>query len=141
MIRAVLDTNVLASGASNAKGPSGLLFLAWRRRGFSLVTSEHILAELDATLDDRYFRKRLTSRERQAFVPRLRRQAWVTEITAEVAGVAPSAEDDLVLATAKSAGAEYVVTGDESFQALGSWEGIQIVSPRQFLDILRLQGL
>ena len=66
---------------------------------------------------------------------------WVTEITVTVSGIAPSDKDDLVLATAKSAAAEYVVTGDEEFQSIGSWEGVQIVSPRQFLDILRQRGL
>ncbi len=140
MIRAVLDTNVLASGVTNAKGPSGQLFLAWRRRLFDLVTSDHILAELEDTLEGRYFKKRLTSRERQGVAPRIRRQAWVTAITAEVSGIAPSAKDDLVLATARSAGADYVVTGDEAFVAIGSWEGIQIVTPRQFLDTLRRQS-
>jgi len=141
MIRAVLDTNVLASGVTNSRGPSGQLFLAWRRRAFDLVTSDHILGELAETLEGRYFKKRLTSSERQGVVPRLRRQAWVTEITATVSGIAPSGKDDLVLATAKSAGVAYVVTGDEGFQAIGSWEGIQIVSPRAFLDILRQRRL
>lgn len=138
MIRAVLDTNVLASGVTHAKGHSGQLVTAWRRRALDLVVSDHILEELTHTLDDRYFKKHLTKRERQNIVPRIRRQAWLTEITVQVNGVAPSNEDDLVLATAKSGGATYVVTGDEAFQAIGSYEGIQIVSPRQFLDILKL---
>ena len=140
MIRAVLDTNVLASGVTHSKGHSGQLVTAWRRRGFHLVVSEHILDELAETLEDRYFKKRMTQRERQAAVARLRRQARLTEITASVKGVAPSAKDDLVLASAKSANADFVVTGDQAFMAVGSSDGIRIVSPRQFLAILAVEG-
>ena len=66
MIRVVLDTNVLASGVTHSKGHSGRLVMAWRRRVFHLVVSDHILEELAETLEDRYFKKRLTRRERQA---------------------------------------------------------------------------
>jgi predicted nucleic acid-binding protein len=59
------------------------------------------------------------------------------EITVEVRGVATHPEDDLILATAISARADYLVTGDRQLQALGSYQGVQIVSPRQFLTILQ----
>jgi len=137
MTRAVLDTNVLASGVTHPKGHSGQLLMAWRRRAFTIVVSEHILEELAETLEDRYFRKRLTSRERQAIISRLRRQAQRTEISAKVTGVAPSPNDDLVLATAESGGAEYVVTGDAKFLAVKEFRGIEILSPSAFLTLLK----
>lgn len=58
MIRAVLDTNVLASGVTHPRGNSGRLVTAWRRRAFNVVISEHILEELAETLEDRYLGSR-----------------------------------------------------------------------------------
>lgn len=57
-------------------------------------------------------------------------------ITVEVREVATHPEDDLILATAVSAHADYLVTGDRQLQALGIFRGVTIVSPRRFLAVL-----
>jgi predicted nucleic acid-binding protein len=44
--------------------------------------------------------------------------------------------DDVVLATAVSAHADYLVTGDTGLLHVGNYEGVQILSPRAFLDLL-----
>ncbi len=45
--------------------------------------------------------------------------------------------DDLILATAMSSQADYLVTGDKQLQDLGTYQGVTILSPRAFLDLLR----
>lgn len=46
-------------------------------------------------------------------------------------------EDDVVVATAVAARADYLVTGDRRhLLPLGSYQGIRVVTPRQFLDLL-----
>jgi len=70
----------------------------------------------------------------------LQQEALLTPLTAEVHGVATHPEDDPILATAVSGNAEYLVTGDDKLQRLGSYQGVTIVSPRQFLDILVRQS-
>jgi predicted nucleic acid-binding protein len=45
-------------------------------------------------------------------------------------------EDDYVLATARLARADYLVTGDKGLLALVRDEGTAIVSPRQFMELL-----
>ena len=46
-------------------------------------------------------------------------------------------KDDMVVATAVAAKAEYLVTGDRKhLLSLGTYEGIQIVTPREFLELL-----
>ena len=57
---------------------------------------------------------------------------------ANVSGVASHPEDDLVLATAISGAAEYLVTGDRQLLALGTFRDIRIVTARQFLDAFTL---
>lgn len=56
----------------------------------------------------------------------------------KVSGLASHPADDLVLDTAVSAGATYVVTGDGPLLRLGVVQGVTIVSPRHFLEILEL---
>jgi putative PIN family toxin of toxin-antitoxin system len=44
--------------------------------------------------------------------------------------------DNRVLECASAAGADLIVTGDREMLSLGAWEGIEIVSLRQFVDRL-----
>lgn len=136
MIHAVLDVNVLASGSLKAPTPPGLLLDLWQAGSFRLIVSEHILTNLQRTLAKTYFRRRLTAAETNAFLALLRQEAILAPITASVQGVAPDAEDDLVLATAMSGQADYLVTGDAAFLDLQTYRGVRIVSPRAFLGIL-----
>lgn len=139
MIRVVLDTNVLASGlVGRGQSPPAQILDAWRIGSFSLVVSEHLLTELARTLNDPYFRRRLTSEHIAASINLLNRRAIVASTKVRVEGVATHQEDDLTLATAISAGARYLVTGDKKIQDLRHYRGVRIVSPREFLDILAL---
>ena len=67
----------------------------------------------------------------------LRSELVSVTITAQVSGIATHPEDDLVLATALSARAGYLVTYDRQLLKLGSYRGVQIVTPYQFLQILQ----
>jgi predicted nucleic acid-binding protein len=57
-----------------------------------------------------------------------------------VSGVATHREDDQILAAAVSARAEYLVTGDKQLQQLGIYQGVRVISPRAFLDLLEATG-
>ena len=138
MISAVLDTNVLASGfvRTNPQSPPVQLIDAWRARLFTLVVSEHILAELASTFEEPYFLTRLTPTQRSADISLLREEATLTPITVPVHGIATHPEDDLILATALSEQADYLVTGDTKLQDLGTYHGVRILSPSAFLNLL-----
>lgn len=139
MVTAVLDTNVLASGfvgfERRASTPGELLRL-WTYDAFELIASEPILAELERTFQDRYFSTRLSPERRANNIQLLRTKAEIIDVTQEVTGIASHPEDDLILATALSASADYLVTGDHPLQAHASYRGVRIVSPRAFLEIL-----
>jgi uncharacterized protein len=139
VITCVFDTNVLASGIVgflNRQSPSARLLHAWRELAFELATSEHILNELERTLARPYFRRRLTDEQVSAALTLLRSRAAVTPLTVEVHGAATHPEDDGILATAVSADADYLVTGDRKLLALTNYQGVEIASPRTFLELL-----
>lgn len=136
MIPAVLDANVLLSGFLSEASPPGQILRSWRDDRFELVTSQAILDEVARAFANQYFRQRLTPDEIQADLDLLRAKSTVVSISVSVRGVATHREDDLVLATAKSGRAGYLVTGDKQLLRLGAYDGIVILSPRAFLVVL-----
>ena|SRR5713101_1238125 len=49
--------------------------------------------------------------------------------------------DDKIVACALAAGAEYIVTRDKDLLSLGEYEGVTMITPEEFLHVLRGQGL
>jgi putative PIN family toxin of toxin-antitoxin system len=141
MITAVVDTNVLASGFVQRlrASPPVQILDAWHSGLYTLIVSEHIIAELTRTLADPYFQSHISGDQAVRLVTLLKRRAILTAVTADVHGVASHPEDDVILATAVSARAEYLATGDKKLQQLRTYQGVTIVSPREFLEILQSQ--
>jgi putative PIN family toxin of toxin-antitoxin system len=135
-MKVVLDTNILASGAISATGTLSTLVDAWRSGRFKVIVSVPILAELSATLQKPYFRRSLTATQSSRFLTLLRKRATVSPITVSVHGVATHPEDDVIVATAVSAKADYLITGDSKLQHVGMYRGVAILSPRRFVDTL-----
>jgi putative PIN family toxin of toxin-antitoxin system len=143
MTRVVLDANVLVSGFAGYQHPENTmsqLLLRWQAGTFGLVVSDHIRAEFIRTLGKPYYSTRITPKQLQEAEDLLDVEAESILVTVHVAGVATHPEDDLVLATAVSAAADYLVTGDRQLQQLNSYQGVQIVSPRDFLTLLDRLG-
>lgn len=119
-MRAVLDANVLAPGFLGTTRTSAQLIRIWRQSAYELVISEHLLGEVVRTYTDPYFRRRINAAESARIVALLRAQAFFTEITIAVVGVATQPKDDLVLATGLSAGASHLATRDKQLLKIGA---------------------
>jgi predicted nucleic acid-binding protein len=63
----------------------------------------------------------------------LRTAAVVTPLTVDVTGVATHPLDDFILATAIASGAYYLVMGDRKLRAITAFQGVTILTPREFL--------
>ena len=138
MIRAVLDTNVLASAAIAHPGTTLATILDdVVANRFDLAVSEYILVELRRTLATPYYAARITPAAAARYVQLLISLGTTVRINTSVQGVATHPEDDPILATALSAGANYLVTGDLRLRdRVPSFQGIPLVSPAEFLDVL-----
>ncbi len=139
MIRAVLDSSVLFSAFLKPKSIPATLLVRAREGAFLLCLSDYILEETAAAL------LREKNRARYGFSPdrvaRFRRNlkaiARVVDDLPDIRAVPLDPKDDKIVATAVKAGADYLVTGDSAhLLSLGEYEGIKIVSPRAFLDLL-----
>jgi uncharacterized protein len=138
MIRAVLDTNVLASAAIAHPGTTLATILdSVVANRFELAISEHILVELRRTLARPYYAARITPSAAGRYVQLLISLGATVQITIPVSGVATHPEDDPILATALSARTDYLVTGDHPLRRrVPSIHGIPLVSPAAFVDVL-----
>jgi putative PIN family toxin of toxin-antitoxin system len=135
-IKVVLDTNVLASGLAGFRNPTSTMatiLRLWRLRVVTIITSEFLLSELSRTLQSPYFSQRLTPKQINSAMSLLRRKTTFTPVTTKVHEVATHPEDDMILATAVSAKADYLVTGDTKLQAIGTYKAVTILSPKRFL--------
>ena len=97
---------------ARAGGALARILDAWRRAAFVVAISEHLLEELRRTLANPYFGERLTRQDRETYLSFVQSTAQIVPLISEIAGIATHPEDDLVVATAVSAHADYLVTGD-----------------------------
>ena len=133
MQRAVLDTNVLVSSLVSEYGVPSQLHQAWRRGDFTLITSVYILMELK-----RIARTKLdvTDVQLSPVLESIRQLAEVIEpVLVTHTGVD---EQDLpILGTAVGGRADFIVTGDKKLLALGRFDNMAIVTPRDFLNLFQ----
>lgn len=139
MLKAVIDTNVVLSGSVARSGSPFEILEAWRRRDFVLLIRDDIIAEIVRVLARPYYRdKRGVTPEIISKIERaLRAEASQTKSGPVPEVILEDPDDDKFLACAVEGGANYIVSGDHHFLDLGSYEGIPIVRPATFLQILR----
>ena len=84
------------------------------------------------------FRTYLTAAQIEGTVNLFRSEATIVPLLVPVASVTTHPEDDLILATALSGRAHYLVTRDEKLQEkVQEYKGVFIISPLVFLQRLR----
>jgi uncharacterized protein len=141
MIRAVVDVNVLISAILGPLGFSRQVIVAWAAGRFDAITSEGIYTKLEEKLALPRIARRYhvqTAHDTSWIQGLLRTQAEVVLIPlAERPSVTDDPEDDYVLATGRLAQADYLVTGDRGLLDLVEYEGMNIISPREFVELLR----
>lgn len=133
MTRAVLDTNVVISGLLFTGPPHRILQLAVRRKILP-VTSPVLLEELNRVLRTKF---KYPASVAQAITAEWADLCERIEPTTLLAVVSDDPADNRVLECAVDGKAETVVTGDRHLLSRGTFRGIPILRPREFLDRLR----
>lgn len=135
--RVVLDTNVLVS-ALLFKGRLARLVDLWRKGMIVPVISRNTFAELREVLH--YPKFALEAEEIRAIIDdEILPYFDVVEVKEEVTGVCRDPYDDQFLTVDVNAGAAWIVTGDRDLLDLGTYRGVRIVAPQEFLASKRLQ--
>ena len=128
-MRAVFDTNVLIAAFLTEGLCSGLLIRA-RKQAFNLVLCDDIIREFEGILTKKF---KLTSTDISEM------SVIVTEAASEILhklnpipNICRDPNDDMIIACAIDATADYIVTGDEDLLILKKYKEIIIINPRNF---------
>ena len=137
MLRAVLDANVYISAIIKPSGTPGRLVERFLRdASFEVVLSPVIMGEVLRAMAYPKVRKLLRGADPQLWFEDLVVLADLVARTRQLSGVCKDPDDDKYAAAALEGRAVHVVTGDRAFLDLGEHAGVEIVSPRAFLDLL-----
>lgn len=137
-LRAVFDTNVYVSAllSKNQNSASQELFRLWRAGAFILLISDQLLDELVEKLLEK---QADLSKIRSLLVELSELAAWI-RVTPEaiLPVILADPDDDVIVACAVVGQADYLVSNDGHFDALGGQHrGIRIVRPIPFLWLVR----
>ena len=131
-MRVFLDTNVLISAFATRGLCSDLFELVLIEH--EMATGRYTLRELSRSLRTKLKLSVTSAREVVEFVTE---EATEVVQKADPARAAVDLEDAHVLGEALAARAEVFVTGDAALLALRKLEGMPILAPRQFWDLLQ----
>ena len=129
-MRIVLDTNVLMSGIFFA-GPPALILAAWAEGRLELLATVEILAEyrrVGSRLSQQY-----PSVDVDPVLDLVVRESRIVEPFPVPEDACDDKDDSKFLACAISGRASCVVSGDRALLRASGHEGIEVVTPRDFL--------
>lgn len=141
--RVTLDTNVLISGVLFPTGSPQVILRAWKRSAFVLVTSSQLIEEFSDVLHRPNIRKKyhISESEIEKILWLLCLKSFLVEPEPIQSIPVRDAKDVMVLATALSGAANYLVTGDKDLLVLqdnSEISGLIIVTVKMFLSVLDL---
>lgn len=135
----VVDPNALASGIVDAGNgsPPKLIFDAIEEIAFEAVICPRLLGEVRKALRKPYFRKRVDEAEAAEALAMLADGGVMLEDPVEVEAILRDPDDDYLVALARAAGAEAIVSGDGH---LLDHVGLEppAISPRAACELLGL---
>jgi len=137
-VKALLDTNSLVSVLLRPDGVSNQIFQRWRAGQFQLATSPGIPAELADVLHRRHIigKYRLTETVIDDHLNALRTEAEVAPGSLTLDVVPDDPKDNHVVAAAVETYCDYIVSGDRHLLDLHKFQGVPIITPREFLTLL-----
>ena len=137
MLRVVLDANVYISALIRPQGPRGQIIRRFLETSFEIVLSPAIVEETVRAFAYPRVRKYIhASVDPELWFEDLVLLAQFVAGDYEVEGVSVDADDDKYFAAAVKGSATLIVTGDPDLLTVKEFQGIRIVTPRAFLDLL-----
>jgi hypothetical protein len=137
MTTAVIDTNVVISAFVGHGKPQSLVTKLLEEH--VVVTSREMLAELADVLSREKF-KEVKETQAKTFVSILASKSVLVRTKQHLRIIPEDPDDDMVLNTALSGKADYIVTGDTHLLNLREFRGIRIVTVNEMVQLLRTRS-
>jgi putative PIN family toxin of toxin-antitoxin system len=132
----VLDTNVWISGIFFAGGTPSRILQAWRDKQFEIICTPEVLAEIEAKLREKTIEFGADLADAEGWIDYIHTYARIIQGVEIEAGACRDPKDEKFLAAAIGGGATHIVSGDRDLQAINEYQGIKILSPRSFYNLL-----
>lgn len=138
MLKIILDANILASATISQKGNPAKILAAWRQNKFDLIVTEEIMQEAWRVLFYERVKKisYLSKQEVTDLLLELQNGAILISTALNLKIIKSDPTDDKYIIAAVEGQADYIVSGDQHLLELKEYEGIKIVSPKEFVEIL-----
>lgn len=140
-MRVLLDANIFISYLLTPLGNTAINLLVESAftEAYTLLTADRILQEFaNKVSSKKYLAQRIAPGDVVKLVNTILEIAEIIpEILDEIPAVGRDRKDDYLLAYALVADADYLVTGDSDLLILGEVEGVKIVRPRDFVNLLQ----
>jgi len=135
-LKAVIDTSVMVSVAFAKEGLASELRDIIAEGAFTLVTSKAIMAELYRVL---HYQKRFKPSEDDIneFIGMLIEYALITKGRYSLKKIADDPTDDMFLACALEAKADFIVSRDPHIRNLKQFQGVKIIDVKAFMERVR----
>jgi putative PIN family toxin of toxin-antitoxin system len=142
MMRIVLDASVPVCALISAKGTPARLLEYWEAGSFDIVISPAILEELERVLHYPKLQQQyhLPEEDIRRFLRLLKSQATEVLPSKQLTVIEHDPTDNRYLECALEGDAQYLVSGDRHLLALKEYRGIRMLSPLEFVALLRLEG-
>jgi putative PIN family toxin of toxin-antitoxin system len=138
-LRAVVDTNLFISGLFGKDTLSAVLQDLWVHREFELATSIEILREVSRVLQYPRIRERFKPKDEniRRFFRLIFRKAIITKDLYSTDRITDDPSDNIFLACAMEAQADYIVSRDPHLRNLKHFHGVRIIDVRAFVEKVR----
>jgi uncharacterized protein len=138
-LRAVVDTNLFISGLFGKDTLSAALQDLWVHREFELATSIEILREVSRVLQYPRIRERFKPKDEniRRFFRLIFRKAIITKDLYSTDRITDDPSDNIFLACAMEAKADYIVSRDPHIRNLKHFHGVRIVDVKAFVEKVR----
>jgi len=128
-VKAVFDTNVLIAAFLTEGLCSGLLIRV-RKQAFNLVLCDDIIREFEGILMKKFKLTSIDISEISTIVSEAASE--ILHKLGPIPNICRDPNDDMIIACAIDAAADYIVTGDEDLLILKRYKDIVIINPRNF---------
>ena len=135
MIRVVADTNIFLSGIFWKGNFSSQIIELWRNRRIDLISSIPIIEELTKNLKS--FKIKMDEDSVQEWKNMILENSLLVEPEEEINIVKDDVSDDKFVEAAVTGKADYIITQDNHLLKIKEFRGIKILTPKEFLDIIK----
>jgi putative PIN family toxin of toxin-antitoxin system len=139
--KAVIDTNVMVSVAFAKEGLAKELRNMIAEGAFTLVTSKEILAEVYRVLHYPHILKQFTPSKDDIdeFIGMIIEHALITKGSYSIHKIKDDSIDNMFLACALEAKADFIISRDKHLRNLKDFQGIKIIDLTTFLETIKRQ--